>query len=286
MLRAYYQLAKPGIIRGNILSATAGFLLAAQGHINFATLLATLVGLALIIGAACVVNNCYDRDIDTHMARTNKRSLVTGEISLASALWYAIILLILGIAILATWTNIVTLLVGLAGFIAYVVIYTPAKRLTVHSTLLGSISGAMPIVGGYTAVTGSLDMAAFLLFAIMTVWQMPHFYGIALYRLKDYTTAKLPVLPVVKGAAHTRLQIIGYIMLFILACAGLTIFGYAGYSYLIIMLVLGAAWLRLALRPIASIPDGSQKWGKQVFLFSLISLTTFCILVSVTTYLP
>jgi protoheme IX farnesyltransferase len=283
LFRTYYQLAKPGIIRGNVLSATAGFLLAAQGHINAVKLIATVAGFTFIIGSACVINNCYDRDIDNNMARTKKRALVTGEISIISALWYAMVMLTLGVVILATGTNLITLLVGLAGFIAYVAIYTPAKRLTVHSTLLGSISGAMPIVGGYTAVTGSLDTAALLLFVIMTVWQMPHFYGIALYRLKDYRAAKLPVLPVVKGAVHTRLQIIAYIVVFIAATVGLTVFDYAGYTYLVVMALLGGAWLGLALKPIG---DASDKWGKQVFLFSLLTLTTFCILLSITTYLP
>jgi len=160
-LKTYYYLTKPGIIRGNAVTAAAGFLLAAGLHPDLGLFLATLVGLSLIVASACVLNNCLDRRIDAAMARTQRRALVRGLVSTRAAIIYATILGLTGAALLAAFTNLLTLGLALFGLFAYVVLYGIAKRRTVHGTVVGSISGAVPPVVGYTAVTGSLDHGAF-----------------------------------------------------------------------------------------------------------------------------
>ena len=243
-----------------------------------------LGGVTLIIASACVFNNYLDRGIDKKMDRTKKRALVTGEISVTAAIIYACVLGVLGFWLLAAYTNALTVVIGAIGIFSYVVLYGYYKRASVHGTLIGSISGSTSLVAGYCAVTGKFDLLALLLFLIMAAWQMPHFYAIGIYRLKDYKEAGLPILPAKRGIAATKRQILLYIVLFALTACSLTIFDYAGYLYLIVMLVVSGLWLRLALNR-STIGD-DVKWGKQIFGFSLLSLLVFCLMISIANYLP
>ncbi|MBX4201823.1 heme o synthase [Candidatus Saccharibacteria bacterium] len=283
-MRTYYYLAKPGIIYGNLIYATAGFLLASKGDINFWLLVATLLGTSMGIASACVFNNYIDRDIDQHMERTKKRALVQHTIPVKSALTYATVLGLVGYAILAVYTNWLTVLVGTIGFIVYVFLYTYGKRKTIYSTLIGSISGSAPPVAGYVAVTGSFDGAALLLFLILTFWQMPHFYAIAIYRIKDYKAANLPVLPVVKGIRATKIQIIVYIAAFTVAVVMLSVLGYTGWTYLVVVGAISLAWLRIAYQGLAA--KNSEKWARSVFKFSLVVTLAFSFMLSVNAWLP
>jgi len=282
--RRYYQLTKPGIIYGNLLTATAGFLLAANWHINVGLLLSLLGGTSLVIASACVFNNYLDRGIDRKMARTNQRALVSGRISGHHALVYATILGVVGVFLLASYTNTLTLSIGLIAFFDYIVLYGWSKRHSVHGTLVGSISGSAPIVAGYTAVTNRFDTGALLLFVILTCWQMPHFYAISLYRFKDYKTAGLPVLPVAKSVRDAQIQIVLYVIAFIVAVALLTAFGYTGYIYLVVMTGLGLAWLWRGLWGF-KVKD-SKSWGRQMFFFSLIVIVGLSVMVAVGGWLP
>jgi len=204
VLKAYYRLTKPGIIYGNLLTAAAGFLFASKWHIVPGLFAATLAGTSLVIAAACVYNNYIDRNIDKRMARTKKRALVQGTISGKHALIFATMLGVLGFALLLAYTNTLVTVIGVIAFIDYVVLYGISKRRSVYGTIVGSISGAAPIVAGYVAVTNQFDLGALLLFFILVYWQMPHFYGIAMYRFDDYKAAGIPVLPVQKGMARGR----------------------------------------------------------------------------------
>jgi len=283
-IRAYYHLTKPGIIYGNTLAALAGFLLASKGHINFWLLLATLIGIALVVASACVFNNYIDRDIDSKMSRTKKRALATGEISGRSALTYATLLGITGFSVLITYTNYLTAFIGFVGFFAYIVLYGIGKRKTVHGTLIGTISGATPPVAGYCAVTNHFDAAALVLFLILVFWQMPHFYAIAIYRLKDYKAASIPVLPAVKGIHITKVSILLYIVGFIVAAVTLTLLGYTGYVYAAIIGLVGLAWIRLGLKEFKAADN--TVWARKMFMFSLIVLLTFSTTVSLEAWLP
>lgn len=282
--RNYYQLTKPGIIKGNLLTCAAGFLLAADGHVSFGLLGITLLGTALIIASACVVNNVIDRDIDRLMERTRQRALATGAVRIRFALLYAVALAAAGFALHLAFVNVLTAAVGLVGFLAYTILYSYAKRYSVHGTLAGTISGATPPVAGYTAVTGRLDVGALLLFLILVFWQMPHFYAIAMYRAEEYKKAKLPVLPLVKGMKRTKIEIVVYIVGFAVASLLLSALGYTGYTFAAVALLLGGVWLKKGLDGFARSDDAV--WGKQMFLFSLVVLLATSSILALSPWLP
>jgi heme o synthase len=283
-VKTYYRLTKPGIIYGNSLSVLAGFFLASAGHVNFYLLLVTLLGVAFVMASACVTNNIVDVNIDRAMDRTKNRALVTGQISKNRAIIFATILGTIGFLALAKYTNLLTVLVGAVGYLGYVVLYGIGKRKTVHSTLIGTISGAMPPVAGYLAVTGSFDIAALLLFFILVFWQMPHFYAIAIFRKTDYARAKIPLLTVVKGNHQAKIQMVIYITLFIAATSLMTAFGYTGYTYLATIVALAGYWLAIAIKGLTIKND--IVIARQIFKLSLVVLLVFCLLVSFGKILP
>lgn len=282
MIGTYYRLTKPGIIRGNLLSVVAGFLLASQGSIDIVLFLSVAFGTSLIIACGCVINNYLDRGIDAKMDRTKQRALVTGEISVRNAFIFAVVLAVLGFAVLLMWVNVLTALVGLAGLFSYVVLYGIGKRKTVHGTLIGTISGSTPPVAGYTAVTGQLDTGALLLFLVLVCWQMPHFYAIALFRLKDYKAAGLPVLPAVKGIEITKKHMLYYIMAFIVATCLITGYGYATRAYAVIMITTGLFWLYYWHKNVHS--KQYEKWAKKLFLVSLNVLLIWVAVISIDSF--
>lgn len=281
-IQTYYRLTKPGIIYGNSLSVIAGFLLASQGHIDVVLFVATLVGIALVMAAGCVYNNYLDRGIDARMARTKKRALVTGTVRGRYALLYATVLAGLGFADLIVFTNTITVILGIIAIIMYVIVYGVAKRATTFGTIVGSVSGALPPAAGYTAVTGSFDGGAWLLFLTMTFWQMPHFYAIAIYRLKDYTAAGIPVLPAKRGVARTKLSIMLYIAAYVVVASLLAVFGYAGIIYLVVTLGFGLAWLIRGLVTYRN-PD-AEKWARKMFFFSLNVLLAWTVAISIDSF--
>ncbi len=284
MIKQYYLLAKPGMVYGNAISAVAGFLFASKGNFNLLLFITTITGISLVIASACTFNNYLDREIDKKMQRTIKRPLALGLISPKNALIYGTFLGLVGFVLLFIFTNLLTLALGFIGWFFYVIIYGFFKRRSTYGTLVGSIAGSMPIVGGYCAVTNNFDTAALLLFIIMTMWQMPHFYAIAIYRLDDYIKAKIPVLPVKKGVNVAKWDIIIYIIAFLVAIYLLFYYHYTGYTYIIIMLGLGLYWFKLSINGLHT--TNETLWGKSVFKFSLITLMVFCLLLCLSFWLP
>jgi len=285
MFKTYYNLTKPGIIYGNDLTAAAGFLLASKGHVDWLLLAATLLGISLVIASACVFNNYLDRGIDERMKRTSKRALVTGEISPQNALVYASILGIAGFWILAFFTNILVIAIGFIGIIDYVVLYGISKRRSTFGTIVGSISGATPVVAGYCAASGQFDASALILFLIMVVWQMPHFYAIAMYRAQDYASAGIPVLPVVKGMRQAKIQIVIYTGLFVLACQALSVFGHAGNVYRGMTLAISAWWLCMGIMGFQKDTD-DKRWARKMFFVSLAVVLVLSIAIALGSTLP
>jgi len=169
--------------------------------------------------------------------------------------------------------------------ISYVFFYTPLKRRTIYSTLIGSIAGATPPVVGYCAVMGVFNIEALILFLILFFWQMPHFYAIAMYRLNDYSAASIPLLPIKKGTKVTKIHIVIYIVAFIITASLLTAFGFTGYIYLSVVLALGFIWL---WRGIAGFkPDTNDAlWAKDMFIFSLVILIAISIVMAFGKILP
>lgn len=275
MIKEYLALTKPGIIKGNLLSTIAGFLLAST-IFDIQLFIAIIAGTALIIASGCVLNNYIDRDIDAHMERTKKRALVTKKIPVINAMLFGIILGIVGVAILWIYTNLITVVIGVVGWVSYVFIYDYVKRHSVYGTIVGAIPGATPPVAGYTAVTGTIDAAAIILFLILFTWQMPHFYAIALFRTKEYAAAHIPTLPIVKGIYKTKLQMLLFAMSFGIASVLLYSFNYAGLFYVLCMIIVSSIWVYIIYSGFSE--TNTNKWAKKVFGFSLLILVIFCLL--------
>lgn len=264
---AYYVLSKPGIVYANVLTAVAGYLFASAFHIQWLVFLGLIIGMTALIAGACAYNNYLDRDIDTRMARTKKRPSVTGRITAAQLLIFATLMTMGGFAVLAVSQNRLTLLLTVIALIDYVILYGIAKRKSTLSTLIGTVSGALPLVVGYVAVMGVMDATAWVLFLLMASWQMSHFYAIGLYRLKDYRAAKLPIMPVHYGVSTTKWQIISYIGLFILTSVALMLLGTIGFIAGSLLIICGFWWAYSALSKYRSTP--SEIWGRTVFFKSL-----------------
>lgn len=285
MLRAYYELTKPRVMLGNLITTVAGFLFAAHGHSTWGLFLATTGGTALVISSACVINNYLDQDIDAKMERTKKRPLITGEVSGRGAVVFGTTLGIIGLTILILWSNWWVVGTGVFGFITYVWLYGAlSKRKSVHGTLVGALSGAAPILAGYVAVTNRLDVAAVLLFAVLFFWQMPEFYSISIYRRHEYAAAGIPVSAVVRGVAATKRQILTYTLLTIASLIGLAFTPLAGLTYLVVALAFSAYWLQLTLDAFGGSDDDA--WARKNFHFSLVVLIVFSLIISVNAWLP
>jgi heme o synthase len=270
----YYLITKPGIVLGNLFTLAAGFLLASKGTINIWLFLATLLGLAFIMASACIFNNYIDRKVDKKMERTKNRALVREVISVRQAIIFAAILGFIGFIILFIFTNLLTVFIAAIGFFVYVILYSLWKCQTIYGTAIGSIAGAVPPVVGYCAVSNQFDIGAFILFAMMVLWQMPHFFSIALLHLEDYSKAKIPVLPVIKGVFRTKIHMALYIPAFIAAAMMLTFFNYTGYVYLFATASAGLVWFWLSLSGFSQEDD--QRWGRQMFLVSLVMISFVC----------
>ncbi len=201
------------------------------------------------------------------MRRTKKRALITGDISVKSAVLFSIVLGVSGFTMLWLYTNMTVVIIGLIGILDYTLLYAVSKRRWTTSTLIGSVSGAAPIAAGYCAASGSFDIHAGILFMIMTFWQMPHFYAIALFRSKDYAQAHLPVLPLIHGESATKKQLLIYCGLFMLSIISLFVFSQAGYMYLIVMVSLSVWWILKGVR--LSPRLSHDTWGLEMFKASL-----------------
>ncbi len=280
LLKQYLNLAKPGIVFGNLISVTGGFFLASRGDANLALYLATALGVSLVIASGCVFNNYIDRDIDQKMERTRNRVLAQGLVSPVHAIVYACVLGVAGVAVLYAATNTLAVMLVLMGFVVYVGLYSLwLKRGSVYGTLVGSLSGAAPPVVGYCAVSNEFDAGAAILLLIFSLWQMPHSYAIAIFRFNDYQAANIPVLPVIKGISAAKRQIVLYIAAFVVATLMLTLSGYAGYSYFVVAALSGAYWLWMGVSGYKAVDD--RVWARKLFTFSIVTITMLSVMMSV-----
>lgn len=280
MIRNYWLVIKPGILFGNLVSVTGGFLLASRGSVEIAMLLSTVAGVGMVVASACVLNNCIDRGIDRLMARTRRRVLANGLMSPQSAVSYALVLGVGGGALLLATDSRLSLAIVLCGFVVYAGLYSLyLKRRSATAPLVGSLAGAAPPVAGYCAATHHFDAGALILLLIFALWQVPHFYAIAIYRLEDYVAAAVPVLPIKKGVSVAKKHIIGYILAFTSATLMLTFCGYAGYYYFAVALSLGLVWLSVAWAAYKAHDD--RPWMRQLFLCSLAIIFILNVMMSV-----
>ena len=284
-IKKYILVAKPGIVCANLISLTGGFLLASRGHIDAGALQATLVGTALVIASGCVFNNCVDRHVDLKMTRTQNRVMAKGLMAPATAVVYASLLGLAGLALLYTAVPPLCACVVLAGFLVYVGLYSLClKRKSVSSILVGSLAGAAPPLAGYCAVTNRLDTGALLLLLIFCLWQIPHAYAIAVLRHEDYIAAAIPMWPVKRGTVAAKKHIVGYIAAFLAAALMLTVGGYTGRSFFMVAAATGLFWLLLACWGYRS--SDSRRWARRLFVFSIFSITILSVMMAIDYTMP
>jgi heme o synthase len=257
-LADYWDLTKPGITFLVVVTALAAYYIATNGSPGFIPLAGALFGIACISGGGGALNHYIERKPDRLMNRTRNRPLPSGRVQPFEALVLGASLSFTGIVYLAIAVNTLTAALGALTLFGYIGIYTPLKRVSPHSTIIGAFPGAMPPVLGWTAAAGSVSLEALTLFAIVFFWQMPHFLGIAWMYRKDYERGGFPMLPVVEPGGQSTTRMI------VLYCLGLlpvslfpTALGIAGYAYFTVALVCGLAFLYFAVR-LAAVPSNTN----------------------------
>ena len=285
VIKNYLLVTKPGIIFGNLVSVAGGFFLASKGRIDIPLFLSTLIGMSLVIASGCVFNNCIDRNMDRKMTRTHNRVLAKGLMSPGAAVFYGSLLGISGTVLLLTTTNLLTVVIVLAGFTIYVGLYSLyLKPRSFYGTLIGSLAGAAPPLAGYCAVGNCFDLGALILLLIFSLWQMPHSYAIAIFRYQDYAAAAIPVLPVKRGVSATKKQVVGYTLAFVAATLMLTFGGYTGYRYLAVAAGVSLSWLYMAWSGYRTSDD--RAWAKKLFVSSIVTITVVSVMMSIDFRMP
>jgi len=244
--RDLVTLTRPVVVLLLLVTAYAGMVVGVRAWPSFRLAFWTLLGGALAAGGAQAINQYVDRDIDQVMQRTARRPIPSGRMTPAEGLAWGLALCVASLYVVAGFVNGLAALLVLAGIIYYVIIYTLAlKRTSAQNIVIGGGAGALPPIVGWAAAAGRLDIPALFLFAIIFFWTPPHFWALALVRLKDYTRAGVPMLPVVRGEEFTRGQIMLYAVGLVAVTLLLPILGMAGAVYLVSAVVLGG-WLLYA----------------------------------------
>ncbi len=243
----FFALTKPLIVGLLLVTTYGGLVTGARAWPSFSLTMWTLLGGALAAGGSSALNQYIDREIDRKMQRTAKRPLADSRLTDAEGLAYGLGLSLASYYILAGFVNGLAALLSLAGILYYVIIYSLwLKNATVQNIVIGGGAGAIPPLVGYAAATGSLGWTAWILFAIIFMWTPPHFWALAIVRMKDYEKAAVPMLPVVRGEMETRRQILIYTIELVAVTLLLPILNLAGTIYLVSSLVLGGALIYAA----------------------------------------
>ena len=245
--RDWLNLLKPRVVTLVVLTGIVGMVVA-PGHLHPVLAVTAVVCIAVAAGAAGAINMWYDRDIDAVMSRTSRRPIPSGRIDPAEALAFGVVLAVASVMVMGLATNVVAA-AWLAFSIAfYVFVYTMwLKRRTPQNIVIGGAAGAFPPIIGWAAVTGDVSAMPLLLFGIVFLWTPPHFWALALYACKDYGRAGVPMLPVVAGARHTRLQILFYTLVLLPFSLLPWLLGLAGAVYGLTAAALGAGFVLSAV---------------------------------------
>ena len=244
----YYNLTKPKVVLLIVFTAMVGMLLAAEGAVPLDVFVFGLLGIGLAAASGAAINHVVDEHIDRIMERTRNRPLVSGELDQRSALTFALAIGALGIGILVALVNPLTALLTFFSLVGYALIYTMyLKRATPQNIVLGGAAGAAPPLLGWTAVTGSVDTEALLLFLIIFIWTPPHFWALAIRRREEYAKAEIPMLPVTHGVAFTKLHILLYTILLVIVTMMPFLIQMSGLIYLSGALALGVGFLYYAI---------------------------------------
>jgi protoheme IX farnesyltransferase len=253
-----------------VLFTMAGGIWLAPGSISPTRVIAAVLSTAGIVAAANALNCYLERDVDRLMARTRNRPLPSGRMDPQIALWFGLSLGAISLPALVLATNVLTGLLGLTALLLYVLVYTPMKARSYAAMLVGAVPGALPTLMGWTAVTGSIEPPALVLFAILFIWQIPHFIAISLFRKDEYAAAGLKSLPLERGDDLSRGQMAAYLGALVPVSVLLVPLKMAGTLYLVTALLLGLASFAVALygwhRRLG------QAWAHKVFVLSLFYL--------------
>ncbi len=264
-------LVKPRIMVMSLLTAAAGLALAPVSA-GIATVVCALVGTAFLVGAANTLNMYLERDVDCLMARTKNRPLPAGRLGPGVALGFGVAQALVAVPLLTFGVNALTGLLGVLALFAYVMLYTPLKRKTTAATLIGAFPGAAPALMGWTAATGSIDLAGLAVFAVLLFWQIPHFQAIALFRREEYERAGLKTLPSEAGDRAACRSMLTYTVLQVGASVLLVPLGVAGGVYLATALLVGIPYLAYVWAGLLLPGGATPTWARNVFLASILYL--------------
>jgi len=265
-LGAYVSLMKPHVTVLLLGTTLASMVVAANGMPSFGLIVATLLGGALAAGSANAINCYWDRDIDSLMTRTRTRALPAHRVDERHALAFGLALGVASFLLLALAVNLLSAALATSAIVFYVVVYTMwLKRTTTQNIVIGGAAGAVPVLVGWAAVTGSLSLAPIWMFLVIYLWTPPHFWALSLLLKKDYERAGVPMLPVVFGEEETYRQIVLYTLLLFAATLMLFAMHAMGYVYLAAAVLLGAYLLHLTLRLRR---ERTLKLARTVFWFS------------------
>jgi protoheme IX farnesyltransferase len=282
--RVYLTLTKPKVVALMILTALVGMCLAIPGALPVQATVLGLLGIALMAGSAAAFNHLIDRRIDAVMARTHKRPLPSGDLSVGKVFTFALSIGVLGFAILAVGVNWLTAWLTFASLLGYAVVYTLyLKRATPQNIVIAGIAGAMPPLLGWTAVTGELHANAWLLVMIIFIWTPPHFWALAIHRKDDYAKADIPMLPVTHGVEYTKTSILLYTILLALVCLLPALVGMTGLVYLAGSTFLSAGFIYYAWKLKYA---ATEKTAMDTFKFSIMHLMILFVVLLVDHYLP
>jgi len=242
--RDYYEMCKPRVVMLMILTAMVGMFLAVPGMVPLDVLILGNIGIALVAGSGAVVNHLIDHRVDSLMKRTHNRPIPQGRVDPKQAAIFAAAIGVAGMLILLVWVNALSAWLTLASFVGYAFIYTGyLKRATPQNIVIGGLSGAMPPLLGWSAVTGTIEPGALILVLIIFAWTPPHFWALAIHRKEEYAKTGIPMLPVTHGEHVTKLHIILYTIIMILITLLPYLTGMSGPIYLLAAIVLGLGFL-------------------------------------------
>lgn len=283
-LTDYYELCKPRVVLLIVFTAMVGMFLATPGMVPIGALVFGTLGIGLMSASAAAINQMIDVKADSRMSRTRKRPLVTGNLDTRQSAIFALVIGVLGMAILITMVNALTAWLTLFALIGYAGIYTMyLKRATPQNIVIGGAAGAAPPVLGWAAVTGTVDSHALILFLIIFIWTPPHFWALAVDRHKEYAEVDIPMLPVTHGLDYTRTQILLYTVLLFLVSLLPFVTHMSGWLYLASAVVLSGWFLVYAIR---------LKWapkpglGMRTFGYSIVYLMALFTALLVDHYVP
>ena len=264
---SFLDLCKPKIVLLLTLTALVGMLLTIEFYSNIFSGLGSLLGFAFLAASSAALNQIFDRETDKNMERTKKRPLAKGDITLSQALTFTAVLLFVGSSMLLYFSNLLTLLITTFGFIFYSLVYTIyLKWTTPQNIVIGGLSGALPPLIGWTAITNEISLLPLILVLIIFLWTPPHFWPLAIDRMEEYKKEGVPMMPIAKGVSRTKKEMVIYAVLLLGASLSPFFYGLTGYFYLISTTALNLYFIYLC---ISYLNDDNNQLSMKIFNFSV-----------------